>query len=114
MLAARLRRGDGPSRWEFPGGKVEPGESPQQALRREIYEELAMDIEIGDRVAETRVANAAEPFRLRLYRARWITGGPELIDHDRVGWFEPAELERLDWHAADVELLHALLGGGRS
>lgn len=109
ILAARLPRGDGPSRWEFPGGKVEPGERPEQALRREIREELAMEIEVAERVAETTVHGAAELFHLQLYAARWLGCGPKLTDHDRVGWFTSEELRALDWHTADLDLLDALL-----
>lgn len=67
-----------------------------------------MEVEVGEEVGETSVPGVGAPMRLRLFRARWIRGGPKLIDHDRVDWFAPAALVELDWHDADRDLLRAL------
>jgi 8-oxo-dGTP diphosphatase len=92
--------------WEFPGGKVEPGESDEQALRRELREELAVDAEVGPRlggdlpIGETAV--------LRVYTARLLGGEPALVDHDEHRWLDVDELDDVAWIPVDVPLLAEL------
>lgn len=99
LAARRIRPVAG---WEFPGGKVESGETEQDALAREISEELGVGIEVGARLGEA----ADGRIRLVLYEATLIDGAPETgADHDALCWVGQAELDDLDWLAIDRRLL---------
>ena len=103
LLVARRRHPPSlTGRWELPGGKVEAGETPEGALRRELREELGVTVEVHAALdAEVRLPTGA------LLRALWATprrGSADPVaaaDHDAVGWVRADELDRLDWVAAD-------------
>ena len=94
-----------PLKWEFPGGKVEAGESPPQALRREILEELAIEIEVLELLGQGAVAEAERRIVLDVYRARITGGALELREHRACRWLAAAELDALDWAEADLPIL---------
>ena len=100
--------------WEFPGGKVEPGETPRAALARELREELAIDVEVGA-FLDRGVAEVGErTIVLDVYETTWIDGELRLSDHDQTLWIGSGGVDALDWAAADVPVLDALarrLGG---
>jgi len=88
--------------WEFPGGKVEDGESPAAALVRELREELDVTVEIGARLD----AASDGQIRLTLYAASLISGEPKpLQDHDELRWLAAAELASVAWLPIDAALL---------
>ena len=93
--------------WELPGGKVEVGESDQEALVRELQEELSIDVEVGDFVAESTHTYAHGTVTLVGYRCRLVAGDPVLRDHDAARWLSVPEMETLDWAPADLPLLAA-------
>jgi 8-oxo-dGTP diphosphatase len=96
--------------WEFPGGKVEPGETDEVALAREIREELSIEITVGEFIAES-VAPAGEA--MILLNAYWaqtnVAGEVSSTDHDRMEWLAPADLETVTWAPADVPFLALVL-----
>jgi 8-oxo-dGTP diphosphatase len=103
-----------PLKWEFPGGKIEPGEDAAECLRREAREELGVELEI---VASLPTAAHDYPaFSVVLYplRCRIISGEPTLYEHAAARWLSPAELFSVDWAAADLPVLEAwrALNGG--
>jgi 8-oxo-dGTP diphosphatase len=95
--------------WEFPGGKIEAGESAREALVREIREELGCEVEVGEGLdpVEHRYPDLA--VRLRPFVCAVREGRPVPLEHEEIGWFGPAELPELGLAGADVEVA-ALLG----
>jgi 8-oxo-dGTP diphosphatase len=101
-----------PGCWEFPGGKVEPGEAPVAALAREIEEELGCTVEVG--AIDEVVFHAYERFDLYMlvYRATLLSGQPRPVQVAEVAWFTPAELPGLQLPPADYPLARRLAGIG--
>ena len=92
--------------WEFPGGKVEPGESDEVALVRELREELEVEVEVGERLGED--LRIGESGVLRVYLCRLVRGEPALVDHDEHRWLGPDELLDVPWIPADLPLVEQL------
>jgi mutator protein MutT len=101
--------------WELPGGKVEPGEHPEQALVREVREELGCEIEVVDALPGTEPLGPG--VELRAYVCRLVDGEPLPREHDAVRWLGPEQLHDVGWLPADVgfvdALRHRLLDGER-
>ncbi|WP_405061396.1 NUDIX domain-containing protein [Kribbella sp. NBC_01505] len=96
--------------WEFPGGKVEPGESEAQAAVRELREELELEVEIGDSLGPG--VDISDKYRLHVYRASVVSGEPVRTEHSELRWFAAAELVEDDWLIPDrpfVRVLRELL-----
>ncbi|MCT2277118.1 (deoxy)nucleoside triphosphate pyrophosphohydrolase [Micromonospora chalcea] len=95
-------------RWEFPGGKVEPGEAETDALARECAEELGVRVAVGTRVGrDVRMAHGRSV--LRVYAARLLHGDqPKALEHAELRWLSAAELDSVDWLPADVPIVAAL------
>ena len=108
LVARRSARMSNPLKWEFAGGKLEPGESPQQALVREIEEELGLIIEVGGFIARGEVALEARDIILDIYEARITGGSLTLAEHDESRWIGAAELDTLDWAVADLPAVAVL------
>jgi 8-oxo-dGTP diphosphatase len=94
--------------WEFPGGKVRPGETPEQCLQREIREELGVEIAVGDFFAESIYAYGTKTIRLLAYRVSLISGAPALNDHSELAWAALADLGGYRFCPADVPLVQKL------
>lgn len=113
LLAARRSRPAAlAGRWEFPGGKVDPGEGPLEALHRELDEELGVGVELGGELVgpDDGGWNITERHVLRLWFARVTRGQPRpLVEHDRLRWLPVASARELDWLEGDVRIVEALV-----
>ncbi|HZG77311.1 MAG TPA: (deoxy)nucleoside triphosphate pyrophosphohydrolase [Paenibacillus sp.] len=111
LCALRSSRMSMPGLWEFPGGKLEPGEAPRDALVREIREELGVELEVGALVADHTHAYESIVVRLRTYEARIVRGRPAAKEHERFEWRSAPDLAALHWAPADVPTVEALTRG---
>lgn len=110
ILIARRREGKSLGGfWEFPGGKIEKGEKPEESLYRELKEEMNIEIEVGD-YFDTNVHDYGNVvIKLIAYYAKIKSGEICLVDHDKVEWVSKAELFNYDFAPADVQFVEKLI-----
>ena len=94
--------------WEFPGGKIEVDESPQAALKRELQEECAIDVIVGDLLGESIFDDGNSAIQLLAYYIDGYEGELILRDHDEMLWLERSKLGDLDWAPADLPFVELL------
>ena len=106
LIGQRKRGGRHPLKWEFPGGKVEPGEDPRTALVRELREELDVEAVIGDKMDSYEV-HYSDGFRARLhfYRVAQFQGEPRNLDFEQIVWEQPARLPQYDFLEGDLSFV---------
>ncbi|MEN2740463.1 (deoxy)nucleoside triphosphate pyrophosphohydrolase [Microbacterium sp. X-17] len=102
LAAQRGPGGSLPHLWEFPGGKIEDGESPQEALAREIREELRIDVRVGNEVVSTIHEYDFGIVTLTTYVCELLSGVPQLTEHAAVRWLTGDELLTVAWAPADL------------
>lgn len=111
LVQQRLPQKSRANLWEFPGGKVEEGETDEVALARECQEELAVELEVGRRLWGTTHAYADLTVQLELYAARIRTGTPKALDAQALRFCTPTEMKTLQFCEADLPLLEVLEKG---
>lgn len=110
LCAQRGPEGSLPDMWEFPGGKVEFGESPREALRREITEELECTVDVGKKVTTTTYEYDFGVVTLTTFFCELTSGTPRLTEHADVVWLRPGDLGALNWAPADIPAIEIIRG----
>lgn len=108
LVQQRLPGGSRALLWEFPGGKVEQGESEEAALRRECHEELAVELQVLEKVWETQHTYPDLTVELLLYRAKITSGTPQPLGAHALRYATPEEMKALPFCEADIPLLDVL------
>lgn len=108
FLATQRGYGDFKGGWEFPGGKTEPGETPEQALTRELKEELTVDVKVGEFITTVEHDYPGRHITMHCYFCEIVGGEPTLLEHESARWLSKQELRSVDWLPADVAVVTAL------
>lgn len=113
LLIGQRKNGDSHAlKWEFPGGKVEQGESPSHALARELKEELQIEAEIGPEVARYYYRyRSRSPILLIFRRVSRFTGEPQCAEFEQIRWESPANLPQYDFLDGDHDVVRRLARG---
>lgn len=98
-------------KWEFPGGKIEPGETPEQCLSRELKEEFDIDVTIGEHLGSNIHHYDHISIELMVYRASWVGGTITMNDHKAYRWVTIDQLTEFDFAPADVPFVGMLFTG---
>ena len=115
ILIARRKRGDSHAgKLEFPGGKLEPGETPEACLKRELREELGIETEVAAFFCSSRFEYPHMDVELLVYRTSYVSGEITLHEHDRVEWIAPEALKEVDFSEADKPVVRKLKQEARS
>ena len=112
ILATQRGYGEQKDGWEFPGGKIELGESPEAAIVREIREELAMEIRVERHVTDVAWDYPAFHLEMRCFLCNIAEGSPHLLEHEAARWLKPADIDSVAWLPADVLVVEALKAQG--
>ena len=108
IFATQRGYGEFKDGWEFPGGKMEPGETPQQALARELKEELAIDVNVGDFLCTVDYDYPTFHLTMHCFYCSVIGGELTLLEHEAAKWLKTTELHPVNWLPADIEVVAAL------
>jgi 8-oxo-dGTP diphosphatase len=110
-LVLIARRGPGKhmaGKWEFPGGKIENGESPEESLARELQEELDVQARIGELLCRATYEGDGVSLELLVYRVEGFEGTPVLREHEEIRWVAPRDLRSYDLADSDRRVVEAL------
>ena len=107
-FATKRGYGDFEGGWEFPGGKVEEGEELEEALEREIMEELNISVDVGDLLITVKHQYPKFHLTMHCFLCTIVEGKIELIEHSDAKWLQYNELESVDWLEADIDVVNRL------
>jgi len=113
LIARRTRPAWLAGAWEFPGGKTEPGERPEDGLARELREELAIEARVGALLLRTRHDYPELAVELSTYEAQWVSGEPRAREHDAWAWVAVEDLAAYPLAAADLPIVAHLVAAAR-
>jgi 8-oxo-dGTP diphosphatase len=105
LFATQRGYGDWKGYWEFPGGKIEPGETPQEALVRELREELDIGVSVSSFLCGVEYDYPAFHLSMRCFRCGILSGKPKLLEHEAARWLGKEELRTVNWLPADLLIL---------
>lgn len=110
VFATQRGYGEFKDGWEFPGGKVEAGESPEEALSREIREELEVEVNVGDLIDTIEYDYPAFHLSMKCYACTIAGGSPHLLEHEAARWLSADQLDSVAWLPADITLIPKIAG----
>ena len=105
VFATQRGYGEFKDGWEFPGGKIEEGESPEAALEREIKEELATQVKVGDCIGTIEYEYPTFHLSMKCFACQVVSGKLELLEHENAAWLTRENLHSVDWLPADITIL---------
>ena len=105
IFATQRGYGEWKDWWEFPGGKIEKNENPQEALKREIREELAADVEVGDLITTVEYDYPKFHLSMQCYVCSLVSDKLSLLEHEAAQWLSKEELDSVNWLPADMEVI---------
>ncbi|MBQ8073301.1 MAG: (deoxy)nucleoside triphosphate pyrophosphohydrolase [Clostridia bacterium] len=105
IFATQRGYGEFKDGWEFPGGKVQENETPEEALKREIQEELDTEISVDAFIGQVECDYPAFHLSMKCYWCAVVAGDLTLKEHEAAKWLSPEELESVDWLPADLQIL---------
>ncbi len=108
IFATQRGYGDWKDWWEFPGGKMEPGETPEEALKREIKEELSADISVEEFLTTVEYDYPAFHLTMHCYLCTLLDEAMHLNEHEAARWLSKAELRSVKWLPADLEVVERM------
>ena len=108
IFATQRGYGDLKGGWEFPGGKIEKGETPQEALKREIMEELDTEIEVGEYIDTIEYDYPAFHLSMDCFWCQIVRGNLVLKEHEAARWLTKDELNNVEWLPADITLIEKI------
>ena len=110
LAASRNDTVSNSGQWEFPGGKVEAGESPEDALRREIREELETEIRVGELIDTIEYDYPDFHLSMKCFACSIQSGNLHLVEHEAAKWLSADRLDSVDWLPADVTIIPRIAG----
>ena len=108
LFATQRGYGDFKDKWEFPGGKMEKGESREDALKRELKEELDIQVDVGECIGTIEYDYPKFHLTMHLMRTRIVAGEPNLIEHEAACWVDKNTIDDLDWLPADMDIIQEI------
>ncbi|MDJ0897376.1 MAG: 8-oxo-dGTP diphosphatase MutT [Xenococcus sp. MO_188.B8] len=108
LIDRRLSKGEMADFWEFPGGKIEPTETIEECIRREIQEELAIAVSVGNRITTIEHDYAKFKVTLFVHDCQYVAGEPQAIECQEIRWVTIAELEQYNFPEANYQIIELL------
>lgn len=114
LIDRRKQSGEMGGLWEFPGGKIEPGETVEECIQREVKEELDIKIAVGDRL--TTITHSYKTFNVTLYvhDCQYLSGQAKSLECEEIQWVKPAQMNQYQFPSANIQIINLLQQRGIS